>query len=383
MTYHAAGVGELRIGPRIARGREGTVFRVVGFDRTCAKIYRRPDAWLEARLATVIAQPPARWPADPTGHLYVAWPRAVVYDAERRAVGYLMVEVRGVSLAQLYEADSRADSLDNPTWATCVAIARELAAIFAALHPSIVVGDVSPNNVLVTRTGRVCLIDCDSMQFPDRARGGTWRARMATLDYAPYTPGGQAQVLSPDHDLFGLAILVCELLMAGQHPYDGRPVGAARAEGKAGNIRLGANRVTDPASLGDRPGLIPATILPTNIRRLAKEAFAVETLSPAQRPTAMMWVKALDALADKIVACGTSVYHRYPRGLRRCNWCDQISAGIGDHFPQPTSSRPIPPTSTPNWRQARTPPPDYGHRPKPGVPPLPSWPARRRTWKDW
>ena len=45
------------------------------------------------------------------------------------------------------------------------------------------------------------------MQFPDQAIGRIWPARMATPDYAPYTPR-PAEVLSPDHDLFGLAILV-------------------------------------------------------------------------------------------------------------------------------------------------------------------------------
>ncbi|MFI5906477.1 hypothetical protein [Dactylosporangium sp. NPDC051541] len=381
MTYLAAGVGELHLGPRIARGREGTVFRVAGLDRVLAKIYRRPDAWLEPRLTAAIAQPPARWRAEPDGHRYVAWPQSVVYDAERRAVGFLMFEVLGVPLVQIYEADTRAEALDDPTWARCVWIARELAAIFAALHPSIVVGDVSPNNVLVTRAGRVCLIDCDSMQFPDRASGQIWRAPMATADYAPYSPGGPAQVLTPAHDHFGLAILICELLMAGQHPYDGRPVGAARAEGKAGNIRLGANRVTNPASLGARPGLIPPIIMPARIRRLLKEAFADQTHAPTPRPTAAMWVQALDTLAENIAACGHSVYHRYPRELRQCVWCAQVSAGAGDYFPPPAHPR-TPPPAKPKVRTVRAAPPDYGHKPKKGTPPLPDFPAPRTSWRD-
>jgi DNA-binding helix-hairpin-helix protein with protein kinase domain len=383
MTYRLADARELRLGPQIARGREGTVFRVVGQDKTCVKIYRRRDAWLEARLAAAVAQPPARWPAGRDGHHYVAWPQAVVYDEERRAAGFLMTEVRGVSLLHLYEPESRADSLGDPTWGTCVAIARELAAIFDALHPAIVVGDVSPNNVLVTRTGRVCLIDCDSMQFPDPTVRRIWRARMATPDYAPYTPGQPSGTLAPDHDLFGLAILICELLMAGQHPYDGRPVRVVRGEGRAGNIRIGANRLTDPESLGHRPGLIPATMLPANVRRLMKDAFTADGRSPVQRPTAAMWMRALDGLADKIVACGRSLYHRYPRGLRRCIWCEQVDASIGDYFPPPSTPRAAPPRRAPKRPARTTPPPDYGHRPKPGAPPLPTWPAPHRTWKDW
>lgn len=382
MTYHVVGVGELRLGARIARGREGTVFRVEGARQICAKIYRRPDAWLEARLAAAIALPPARWPADLTdGHFHVAWPRAVVYDAGGRAVGFLMVQVRGVSLLHLYEPDSRADALDDPTWERCVAIAHELATIFDRLHPAIVVGDVSPNNVLVDRAGRVCLIDCDSMQFHDRSNRVVWPARMATPDYAPYVPGRPDTVLSANHDLFGLAILMCELLMAGQHPYDGRPVGVARSEGKADNIRYGANRVTSPDSLGPRPGLIPATMLPASIRRLAKDAFTATPQSLVQRPTAAMWMRALESLAVNITACGVSPYHRYPRGLHRCVWCEQVNAGAGDYFPPPTVA-PVAPPAKPRKRIPPTTPPDYGHRPKPGTPPLPKFPPPRRTWKD-
>ncbi|WP_328322880.1 hypothetical protein OHA70_29190 [Kribbella sp. NBC_00382] len=293
-----------------------------------------------------------------------------------------MAEVRGVSLVHLYEADSRADALDDPTWATCVAIAREIAVIFGALHPSIVVGDVSPNNVLVTRAGRVCLIDCDSMQYTDPTTRQDWPARMVTADYAPYSPGGQTRPLTADHDLFGLAILICELLMAGQHPYDGRPVGADRPEGRAGNIRLGANRLTRPASLGDRPGLIPATILPSGIRRLIMESFTAGTQASPGRPSALDWVRALDGLTNQITACGRSVYHRYPRYLGRCIWCDQVRAGIGDYFPPPTVSPPRQSTSESKRWVRKPPPPDYGHRPKPGTPPLPTWPDPRKIWKE-
>ncbi|RZT17507.1 hypothetical protein EV649_5054 [Kribbella sp. VKM Ac-2569] len=381
MSYHTAAGGELRLGPRIARGREGTVFRVLGADRTCVKIYSRPDAWLEARLAVVIAQPPTRRLADPGEHRWVAWPRAVVYDTDSRAVGFLMAEVHGLPLVNLYEAGSRAEALDDPTWATCVAIARELAAIFEALHPSTVVGDVSPNNVLVTRSGQVSLIDCDSMQFTDRPAGRIWPAQMVTPDYAPFSADGRGTVLTAEHDRFGLAILICELLMAGQHPYDGRPVGR-RTEGRATNIRLGANRVTDPASLGHRPGLVPVTVLPPAVRRLMTEAFTAGTKLPCERPTAAMWVRALDGAADRISACARSPYHRFPRGLPNCVWCDLIAAGVGDHFPAPAPHSVQAPSPEPRQWIRKPPPPDYGHRPKPGAPPLPTWTPPRKTWKD-
>ena len=111
--------------------------------------------------------------------------------------------------------------------------ARNLAAALSALHSSgYVAGDLNESNVLVTPTALVTLIDTDSFQVrEDREwKSGASLCPVGKPEYTP--PELQGKPLSevmrlPDHDAFGLAVLIFQLLMEGSHPFRAQWLAAA------------------------------------------------------------------------------------------------------------------------------------------------------------
>ena len=99
-----------------------------------------------------------------------------------------------------------------------------------------VVGDVNSNNVVVHRDATTHLIDCDSFQIPG-AGGALHRCTVGVAEYQP--PEFQGKDLSrldrlPQHDLFGLAVMIFQLLFVGKHPFAGVLPPTIRATGEIG-----------------------------------------------------------------------------------------------------------------------------------------------------
>ena len=105
--------------------------------------------------------------------------------------------------------------------------ARNVAAAFDTMHEAgIVVGDVNQGNLLVDETMRVRFIDCDSFQI--QSGDDTFLCPVGTPHFTP--PELQGKKLretprTPDHDRFGLAVLMFHLMFVGRHPFAGRYFG--------------------------------------------------------------------------------------------------------------------------------------------------------------
>src|SRR5262249_27343210 len=148
-------------------------------------------------------------------HVHVAWPRAVLLDADGAVCGVVMPRVNGAPLLRLLDPVRRIEVLDEPTWRTNLTVASRVARLFERLHGAgVVIGDVSPSNLIVDRHGHVTLIDCDGVQFTDPRSGELYRGEKFTPEYAaPEVLRDPVRPLSPEHDLFGLAVMICQLLM--------------------------------------------------------------------------------------------------------------------------------------------------------------------------
>src|SRR5262249_14459676 len=81
---------------------------------------------------------------------------------------------------------------------------------------------VNERNELVSDTAEVRLIDCDSFQVC--ANGKALPCEGGVVFYTPPELQGQSfrsLVRTENHDRFGLAVLVYQLLFVGRHPYMG------------------------------------------------------------------------------------------------------------------------------------------------------------------
>lgn len=338
----------LRLGEELGSGAEGTVFRLLDTSDICIKVYSTDKPDVERRLAALRGLPPREWRGDHSEHVHVAWPLATVYqgtNGRRETVGFLMPLVEGVPLTRLFDPSQRARALDQPTWRTLCSIGARIARLFDRLHDvGVIVGDTSPSNVLVSRTGHVTLIDCDATQFRDPTNREVHHATKVTADYAPPQilgggTGNVTQVLDPTHDYFGLAVMITQLLMEGQHPYEGVPVDGDQNAVLPDNIRAGRNRVSRPTSLRAPAnlGLLSVDILPPDVRRLAEGQFEASTVGGRRlhetRTTHREWARALDAAGFQVMGCRVNPLHFRHQSLAECPWCERLAAGFGEAFP--------------------------------------------------
>lgn len=333
--------------PAIGSGAEGFVYAIGEHPDLCAKIYlRKHDPGRARRLAALMRTEPARWLGDHADHTHVAWPVAELRDADGVATGFLMPMVDGKKITSLFDPVGRAATVDDPTWRVLLAVAARTARLLDKLHEAgIVVGDVSPSNILVTRTGHVTLIDCDAVQFTDPKNKRRYANTKLTPEYAPPPATVGAKGLTAAHDDFGLAIMVCQMLMEGDHPYEGVLIDTDPETPDPGipdNILQRNNRLLTPERFVPISGALSADVLPPDVRELAETCFSAGYSNPAARPTAGEWAEALERAGYHLTGCEKDDNHLYHRSLPACPWCRDVTIGIppGPPVSQPSIPEP-------------------------------------------
>ncbi len=258
----------LQLAPQpIGEGGQATVFTVAADPGVAVKLYHEPAPDLERRLESMLllAHPDQFLSDDGTRHPALTWPAAMVKDvASGEVIGYTMRRVRSpefVPLATLFNAAQRRQHFADVSWRFLLGLARNLAGLVASLHErELVLGDLSHANVVVSQRGYLSLLDCDSMQFTDPRSGERFPCLFLTAEYAPpelqLDPAGER---SPSTDDFSLAILVCRLLLPGDHPFMGVRLGGDDDDADvAANIRDGYSYLVRPDEVGLPPGAFDA-----------------------------------------------------------------------------------------------------------------------------
>jgi serine/threonine protein kinase len=338
----------VRLGARLGGGGEGEVYEVAG-SQDAAKLYAVPERTAErqAKLEVMIAHAPE----DPTrdlGHSTLAWPTDLLLDGT--FVGFLMprVEPGCPKLTRFIHPSLYPDLF---SWRHQIEIAANLAGGLAALHAAgYVVGDLKGENVHVTPSCLVTFVDCDSIQLRDPASGRVFRCPKGTPEYtAPELQGLDFHTVdrTESSDAFALAVMVCQLLMAGTHPFAG-----GRGPTREENIARGESFL-----LGGRPPLTapPASVIPPEVRALLVACFKNK---PKDRPAVREIAEALAASRDHLVLCPRRPdHHAYGDHLASCPWCEyEQRVGIDPYGPKPKPA-PRPQRPAAQWVSAPSPPP--------------------------
>lgn len=309
----------LRLLAEIGKGGEGAVWSLSDATDRVTKIYLKPPSPAKVEKLRLMA-------AMPGGDLskVAAWPLDLVLNGCREVTGFIMPRVAAHSDAhELYSPKSRAGSFPEADFRFLVHVASNVARAFRAVHRTgYIIGDVNHGHLLVGRDGRVVLIDCDSFQTPKP--NGVLTCDVGVALFTPPELHGRSfkgLVRTPDHDAFGMAVLIFHLLCMGRHPYAGvwsgrgeMPIERAIAERR---FAYGPHRKT---MMMDRPpGTIDLAVLGPRISGLFDAAFAPTPGRP--RPTPADWVSALDTLKAALKPCTASGAHFYPSHLAACPWC--------------------------------------------------------------
>jgi len=341
----------------LGRGGEGVVYQVREYIERegdiVAKIYHKqhlPDAAKQAKLrymaqtrdAALLKH--AAWPLK-TLHLKTAGP----------VVGFLMPNAGGRHPAhEIYTPRDRRRRYPDMTWEFLVYAARNTAAAFETVHRhGHVIGDVNQNNIRVAPDGTVMLVDADSFQV--NVNGAPHLCGVGSPHFTP--PELQAGMSfdqtprTPNHDNFGLAVLLFHLLFCGRHPYMG--VARARPDLNQSDTPLEMNirafryaHASDGALRNCKPplGAIPMDLIPEPLQKMFQTAFTEGGARGNGRPTAFEWMEKLDHLAARLQQCPRARAHTHDRALKNCPWCEMESAYNIAYF-GPLASQPARPSN--------------------------------------
>lgn len=306
------------LGDVLGVGGEGTVHVVTNHLGLVAKTYHHPlTRERQQKISELVRGAQASLLA------VAAWPTDALIDAQGRVCGFTMERVDGaLGLHELFSPRSRVRSFPAADFRFLVHVAANVARLFATVHAcGYVIGDVNQNNVLVRLDGTVVAIDVDSFQI---GNGQRYLCDVATELFLPPELKGVDLAGTPrtrDHDAFGLAVLLFQILFMGRHPHAGRylgrgemPIERAMADSRFAysadehRTRMAPPPHTPPlAAVGPAADLFERAFAPPRAKR--------------SRPTPDEWLTALEQLRTELQPCGSVTWHHYNRNLSSCPWC--------------------------------------------------------------
>jgi DNA-binding helix-hairpin-helix protein with protein kinase domain len=320
--------------PLTRSGGEGQVYELAGTTAVVAKVYHHPpDSKKAAKLLHQVQMPRTGLQA------IAAWPTGLLYHPHHPNVirGILMPRVAGKEIHKLYGPSDRASEFPQASWNFLIHVAMNCAAAFETLHEhGVTMADVNEGNLLIQESdGRVALVDCDSYQIRNSA--GTFPCNVGIPMWTPPELQGRdfrGLERTPNHDRFGLAVIVFRLLFMGRHPFAGIPTGPDQFE-IADAIRKSLFAFSPQVwSLGvsQPPHSLSLTALPDRIRRLFDRAFLADSAKPNARPTGREWALELKALISSLKKSCLDPGHQHWNGLSTCPWCTIVNSGGPNFF---------------------------------------------------
>ncbi|MFO0852687.1 MAG: hypothetical protein U0871_29615 [Gemmataceae bacterium] len=318
----------------LAEGGEGAVFTLASDPAHLVKVYKRPRSPQEIEKLTAM---PGLAKANPRLLELTAWPTTVVSHARtRQAAGFLMPRFGDCQpIQQLYNPVQRLRFFPRAGWRFQLRAAANLAAAFDEVHKAgCLVGDVNQSNALVTPDALVRLIDCDSFQV--RANGKQYPCEVGVPHYTPPELQGKplrGLVRTENHDRFGLAVLIYQLLFVGRHPYAGvyRGAGDPSFDQHIAEYRFAQGPLAHSWEMEPPRHTPHLADVPPELAILFRRAFerGGET---GNRPVPADWLPALKRLEAELAACGADPGHTYWRGAGRCVWCRLAEGGGPEYY---------------------------------------------------
>jgi DNA-binding helix-hairpin-helix protein with protein kinase domain len=318
------------LGAELGRGGEAAVYSVEGQPELVAKIYHQPPGAEKAeKLSQMVKLQSERLLA------LSAWPVGTLFIGRTRSLaGFLMKNVaRFKDIHLLYNPKSRTREFPpKANWRFLIHTASNLARAFAAVHEcGHVIGDVNQSNVRVSpETAVVSLVDCDSFQIS--ANGKVYPCEVGVPLYTPpelQDTEFREVVRTPNHDNFGLAVLIFHLLFMGRHPFAGKFLGRGEMpiEKAIAERRFAFSRDSERTQMLPPPACITLAHLPQEIGDLFISAFGPDG-AVGGRPDARQWIGELTALASRLIVCSNNKGHLFFNALSSCPWCQIESSGV-------------------------------------------------------
>jgi DNA-binding helix-hairpin-helix protein with protein kinase domain len=317
-NLHASQSELVRLSQRIGVGAEGEVYEILDRSDLVAKIYHEPPPQEKAEKLVVLS----RLGNERLFNLS-AWPVDVLREkSDGQIAGFVMKKIsQAEEVHALHSPKSRLQKFPEASWAFLIYVAANIARAVAAIHEhGFIIGDVNPKNILVTRKATIYLLDVDSFQVS--ADGKTYRCEGGFPEYTPPELQGVAfrdVDRAEEHDYFGLAVVIFQLLFIGRHPFSGRYLGDEEMplERAIRELRFAYGADAETRRMRQPPGTLALDAVPAPLAELFRRAFL-----STDRPQPREWITALDALSKSLKKCQLHSGHSYFQDLAECPWCE-------------------------------------------------------------
>lgn len=321
----------LQIGQELGSGGEGSVFELRDRSDLVVKLYHKPlDAEKAAKIAGMTKVANDRllkltaWPIEP---IRAGSPSGPV-------VGFTMTKITGHKQAfNLYSPKLRLQEFPNASWQFLIHSAANTARAFNMIHEcGHVIGDVNHGNLFVGDRATIRLIDCDSYQIS--VNGSRWFCEVGTPTHQPPELQNlktyKGVVRTPNHDNFGLAVIVFQMLFMARHPFSGRFLGTGDMpmERAISEYRFAFSANAAAVQMQPPPASLALTGVTRDVALLFERAFSRQGMQPNGRPHAREWATALQDLEGHLKKCSVNPAHQFVDTLSKCPWCD-IEAASG------------------------------------------------------
>lgn len=303
------------LGERIGRGGEGEVYALANDNSQAVKIYSGSGGG--ARRDKISAMVSAKL-SDRTP--LATFPKDIVQKRNGEFAGFIMRRINGHRpLFELYAPGARKSNFPQANYPFLVLTASNFARAVGAVHAAgCVIGDINHSGILISKDAKVSLIDADSFQLVQNGR--RYLCRVGVPDYTPPELQGKkldSVVREANHDNFGLAIVLFQLLFMGRHPFSGSyqhgemPIEKAIAEHR---FAYGTHR-----NVGMKPP--PAAPLLKHFPPALGAAFEAAFGPGGVRPEPRQWMHLLADLNRELRTCRAEPLHHHWQGAPECPWC--------------------------------------------------------------
>jgi DNA-binding helix-hairpin-helix protein with protein kinase domain len=309
----------LILGRLIGKGGEGEVYAIAGDADHAIKLYTTADR--PSREEKIVAM--VRGELAKRSSL-AAFPVSVVRLQDGTFGGFVMRLVSGHKpLHELYAPGPRKHHFPQADYRFLARTATNIARAFASIHATnCVVGDINHSGILVSSKATAALIDADSFQFSDGA--DRYLCRVGVPEYTPPELQGKplhGTVRTTDHDAFGLAVVIFQVLLMGRHPFVGT-VRKGDIPPLHENVEHFRYVYTEGRDVGmdQPPGTPSLSDFSPELAKLFECAFSKGSVG--SRPSAAVWVQALERFESTLIQCTDNPLHFGPRDASECAWCE-------------------------------------------------------------
>lgn len=304
---------------KIGGGGEGDIYLLRNVPGVALKVYKpklresrkeKIPAFIALRLAS-------KYPL-------IKFPISLAKSRDGSFIGFTMgLAEPSKPLHEIYAPGARKIHFPHADYRFIIHVATNIARAVAKVHETgCIIGDINHSGFLISNQGVVSLIDADSFQITSGQR--THYCEVAVPEYTPPELFGCNLDSTPrtaNHDAFGLAVVLFQLLFMGRHPFVGT-VRRGEIPQLHENIKALRYVYSDLRNVGmdQPPGTPSVAAFNKTIASYFETAFSIDGVK--KRPSAAEWVGCLMQLQRGLVQCEDNRLHYIPDTATDCPWCE-------------------------------------------------------------